>query len=460
MQLSYIEEASFGTLKSGSPLKVLRFLSESLHQQTSTTQSSEIRSDRQVTDVIRNNISAAGGVNFELSHAAYDDLFKASLMSDADWSLPKNIAAATLSAAAADNSFNDSGAGFLTAGFAAGMTVRVSGFATAANNGLFRITTAAAGKLVVTGGTLSIEAAGAAVTIARPAQKAATTIAASSVDNSITDSGNGFVTAGFTVNEWVKLTGFATAVNNDYFKIVSVVAGKIVLTGGLLTTEAAGATVTVEQGSSIVNGTTAPSYNFEKKFSDLTTELSVLTGLTADQMQLSVTPEAIVTGSFSFVGKDETSKTATAGSGYTAAPTNPVMNAVDNVLSIVEGGADFSAIGFTAQLQNNLRTRMQIGALGTISIGKGKVAVSGTLRAYYTSKTIMDKYLNMTASSLGIALKDSSGNAYILDLPRLKYTSGQRLDGGQNQDIIADMAFTAYMHSTETVTLRMVRFFA
>jgi len=74
----------------------------------------------------------------------------------------------TISAQASDNSFNDSGAAFLTEGFAVGMTVTVSGFTTPANNLTGIITALTAGKMTI-GGTdgdgIVDEAAGDSVTI-------------------------------------------------------------------------------------------------------------------------------------------------------------------------------------------------------------------------------------------------------------------------------------------------------
>lgn len=79
------------------------------------------------------------------------------------------IIASTISAEAADNSFNDSGAGFLAAGFLPGDRVRVSGFSTGGNNAVAGvIVSVTAGKIVIGGGpVLADEAAGAAVTIAK-----------------------------------------------------------------------------------------------------------------------------------------------------------------------------------------------------------------------------------------------------------------------------------------------------
>lgn len=80
---------------------------------------------------------------------------------------PVTITASTISAAAADNSFNDSANGF--GSFTAGMAVKVSGFTgNTANNLTGIITTAAAGKLTIAGtdgDAIVDDAAGEAVTI-------------------------------------------------------------------------------------------------------------------------------------------------------------------------------------------------------------------------------------------------------------------------------------------------------
>lgn len=77
------------------------------------------------------------------------------------------ITAATISAAASDNSFNDSGAGFLAAGFAPGMGVESSGFTGSAGNNSDEcvIVSVTAGKMVVSGVTLVDDAAGESVSI-------------------------------------------------------------------------------------------------------------------------------------------------------------------------------------------------------------------------------------------------------------------------------------------------------
>jgi hypothetical protein len=82
------------------------------------------------------------------------------------------ITATTISAAAADNSYNDSGSGFVTAGFAVGDRVQVSGFTgnTANNIQIGVITALTTGKMTI-GGTdgdvIVDDAAGESVTISK-----------------------------------------------------------------------------------------------------------------------------------------------------------------------------------------------------------------------------------------------------------------------------------------------------
>lgn len=84
----------------------------------------------------------------------------------------------TVSAAAADNSFNDSANGFLTSGFAVGDRVGVTGFTNAANNLLMGVITILTAAKMTIGGTdgdaIVNEAAGNAVTIAKWTSKRAT----------------------------------------------------------------------------------------------------------------------------------------------------------------------------------------------------------------------------------------------------------------------------------------------
>ncbi len=80
-QVRWIEEATFGVIPvTGNP-NDMRMTGESLAYSISKTESAEIRSDRQITDLISTGAGASGGINIELSYKEYDTLIRAVMMS-------------------------------------------------------------------------------------------------------------------------------------------------------------------------------------------------------------------------------------------------------------------------------------------------------------------------------------------------------------------------------------------
>lgn len=80
----------------------------------------------------------------------------------------------------------------------------------------------------------------------KPTITAATIAFVDSNPDTITDSGSGFVTAGFKAGDVITITGAAQGGNNTTHTIASVVAGTITLAGGdAVVVESAGATVTI-----------------------------------------------------------------------------------------------------------------------------------------------------------------------------------------------------------------------
>ena len=388
VQIAIAAEETFGVAVTVGNLKILRHTGESLKQDTASETSKEIRSDRQISGAKRTKISASGGINFELSYGTYDDLLKAALMADADWTAADSVTGTNIQA-------------------------------------------------IQTGNKIQ-----------------------SATDDAFKD---------WPVGAWVKISGFTTTGNNGYAKIVSVTHSDtpttenniLTLSGITIATESAGDTVIVKLASQIKNGVLCPSFNIEKKYTDLTDIFSLLKGMCVDGMSLTTSPEAMITGGFTFMGANEVSAAASVAAGYDVATTTEVMAAVDNVYSILENQADFDATEFSLALANNLRTRLILGNGGnTLVLGKGALNLTGTLKAYFATAALMDKYLNSTASSLAFIVTDTAGNAYVVDLPAVKYADGQRVAGGQSQDCIADMKFTAYMHATELITIRIAKFAA
>jgi len=159
--LRYVEETTWGEVPAGPPkFTNLRETGESLKGSKQTEVSEEIRSDRQIPNVIRTGIGAEGDLNFEYSYASYHDFLRALLMAAA-WASAVTVAsAAQVDVTAASGTFTHSVAWDTPP--TVGSWVRVSGYTGAyvGNNGYFKVATSAAGVFTVSNKDNMVDAAG------------------------------------------------------------------------------------------------------------------------------------------------------------------------------------------------------------------------------------------------------------------------------------------------------------
>lgn len=276
-------------------------------------------------------------------------------------------------------------------------------------------------------------------------------------DNSFNDTDSRF--GSFVADQWIYVSGFTNSANNGYFKIVSVTAAKLIVEGGTLETEAVnGDAREIIMGAYIINGTTAYSYNIEKDFKDLTQVLSLLKGMTINTMALEIPADGIIKGNFGFMGSEEESLIESAGSAHTVVGSTVVMTGANHVTDFLEDLSDTAILSLSFNLNNNLRSRLQVGTLGVASIGVGSVEITGSITLHLETAALFNKYLQQTPTSIVLAVQDSAGNGYIIELPRVKIIDGTRSAGGLNTDVIGDFEFRAYMDPDELVSIRIARF--
>lgn len=377
LQASYKVESTYGVSPSGNYQKT-RIKSDNLKQDTGTTRSTELRSDRQVADFVRNNLTASGSWGFEFSYKAIDDLIFQAGMASGAWSSP----------------------------------VTVSGV-----------------NLAITAST-----------------------------GTITRATGSFSGDGLVVGQWIKVTGFSNAANNDVFKLATVGTTTLtVVNKAAMVDESTGSGRTVVMGEQIVNGTTLRSFTLERQYTDLSNIFATFPGSVVDKGSLSVNTDGVIIGSVDFMGQKENALTASPGSGYDAAQTNTVMNAVDNVLAVFENGLSVELTSFNFSYNNNCRPRRRIAALGAQSIGYGKFEVSGSVEGYFVDTTQIAKYLAFTATSLAISFKDDAGNRVVIEFPKVRFSTGPRGAEGENTDVMQKLDFTAMRLASEDCTMRVVR---
>ena len=146
---------------------VIRFKDETLNGNLSYINSEEIRSDRQLTDLVQVSLEASGDLVIELSYGSYDELIE-SLMGST-FSTPNASYSATATVDA-NNTLNSSAA--FSALPAKGQWVKISGRTNTANNGYFQVskTVDPTSSIITFEGTpLTIDATSESTTIAESA---------------------------------------------------------------------------------------------------------------------------------------------------------------------------------------------------------------------------------------------------------------------------------------------------
>jgi hypothetical protein len=460
-QLRYVVEAAYGvTPVNSTGWKPIPFNSESLNVGPATTQSQRIRgSDRMPADLKKVNTNVGGQIGLELSATDFEDFIQGALMA-----APRaTITATTIDAADADDSFNDSGSGFVTAGFAPGDVFITVGFTTAANNGTWTIDTVVAGKIVVLEtGVMVTEAAGDSVTLSTQegwSEKANTGVIAQSVDaasNEFRDAANGYITAGFEVGDVFTSTDFTNGANNGTWTVAAIVAGAItVAETGILVTEVAGADEVLATGN---NHATAGlnsycnQFTFEKEFADLTNKFIQAKGCRVGQFDMAFVINEIVTGSMVVAGATGLLGAASlVGAGSEAAASgNDVLAGNVDTDFVLYDGVDIATSGIIItrvdlSINNTLRPNYSLTSDSPIDQKAGTHRFTGTIEAYVSDESweIYQDMFNNTEVSLKVKVTGTDGKGYILDLPKIKVSGDAPSASGLDQDNMIRAEFLA-----------------
>lgn len=265
-----------------------------------------------------------------------------------------------------------------------------------------------------------------------------------------------------SVGDWIYISGSANSATNGWHKIATVdtTAPDGLTVETAIGADESGVSLTIVKGDAITDGTTLTTLSMQRKYSDLSNQAAIFTGCAVNSWTLTAEGNDVITNSFDIVGYQETSRTSSAHSATAGSELNS-MTAIDGVQFVRENGVGIDATGFSFTVTNNIRKRYKLGTFGPDAFKQGDFVVTGTLQAYFASEALFDKYLNNTATSLSLCVSDevdSRGNAFVFDFPNVEFTSGQRVAGGRNQDIIADLSWQAIYDSTDNYNMKMAVF--
>lgn len=400
--IGYKAQTDFDTVLStgAETLTALRMNSESFQQEVDTIVSEELRSDRARADLIRTGVRVTGGFDFEFSAAtnssapALDDWMAAAMYHSTTWA---------------------------TTGYADPDSSAISGGCTIhARSG-----TTPARFERDSGSWTNTPVIGQVITLA----------------NSASNDGNYTVVGADSNTIWVAETMTAEATQAD------------------LTLVDAG-------GDYVENGTTFTYFGVERFYTNPAGSAEghvTYDSCTVDTWSMNFEVGSIVTGSFGVLGSAMRDVQVSTGS-YTAAPTEEIFNAISHVDGVFLWDGTSSKrltnlTQFSFDLANNARARQEIGSVAATSMGTGSFDITGSLSQYYDTDEddAFTAFVNDTPLDIVFCVTSPAGDKYNWHFPQVKTSSGQRVAGGINTDVISQFDFTAYKDDTKTYTMRVSR---
>lgn len=476
VKISRAREATFGVIPTSPVFKNKRETSSSLSANPQTVISSEIRSDRQVTDLILLGYQAGGNFAGELSFKAYDDEMEEALQNT--WVTNPYIEVLTIDTEISDVSTTTLTVSAGGAAFKVGMLTATAAFTTAANNKIARVASSGATSIVYPAATFSAEAAqipvGANVRVVGFQGAAGDLVAVIAGGNAITSTALDFTTLGLTVGQWVYVdptvgaNSFATVGVSGWCRISAITATRLSF-GRAPSTWAADAgaakTVRVFISEFISNASTVRSATIERQYLDHSpVSYEYLRGQTVDKFGVAADAQKIATITVDYVGSDSTVVTTRAsGATDVIASTNFVLNTASNVDAIAFDGTAVGTPNYLMKadfsINNNLRRQTAVGVSGIVGTGNGEFDVTLSLDFYFGDKTVLDKVVNNTLTSFNLALGRNDGNkeAYMFDFPSIKLATGSPGVSGKNADVMISATAQAIMDATLLYTVSISR---
>lgn len=193
-------------------------------------------------------------------------------------------------------------------------------------------------------------------------------------------------------------------------------------------------------------GSTRKSFTLEVGHTGIS-QFVVFTGAVVDKFSVSFKPGEIVTGKFSFKAQDCDIAGTTAWTTTSAAATGTPYDTFTG--TITEGGGSIgivTALEFT--VDNQLEEAKVIGSASLYDLTPQRAKVTGTLSAFFESATLMNKFLDETASSLTVQAAAGT-KSLTFSFANIKYTGG-KVDVNKEGLLVVDMPFVALYHATDT----------
>jgi hypothetical protein len=196
------------------------------------------------------------------------------------------------------------------------------------------------------------------------------------------------------------------------------------------------------------------SYVIEEGFTDIA-QYRAFSGVTFTTLSVDMTPEALVSASFGFIGSTISDLTGTP---LDATPTAITVKErfFHEGGTIQEGGSTVAYItGLKFTYDNKAAGDRALGNTAYRSVSVGKRATTGMLTALFENATLVDKYMNSTDTSISATLVAGAGTMNFT-FPKVKYTS-MAIKRAESGSVLVELGFQADYDNSAATSLTITR---
>jgi hypothetical protein len=180
----------------------------------------------------------------------------------------------------------------------------------------------------------------------------------------------------------------------------------------------------------------------------------VYRGCRVATMAISSPLNAPVGVTFSMMGTQAQKFTLPVGSTFLPATDTDIM--ITTNLALKEGGIDIAyATEWSVNLNNGMEALFALGNREAFDISNGVAVVTGSMSAYLVDAVLWDKVLDETSTAHSIEFIEGA-DKYTLELPKVRYTQGQKQVSGPGA-IIPQYTISAGYDDVLATTMMMTR---
>lgn len=210
-------------------------------------------------------------------------------------------------------------------------------------------------------------------------------------------------------------------------------------------------------------GTTLKSFAIEDSANDTNTTdvYRVFNGMAVSKYAVSIKPNQMVQGTFSFVGSNMAPALSPAETVLTPASTNKPFDAYSGTIKLADAGGSLTSVanitGIDFSIDNALNPTYVIGSAITPQLEFGMATVEGTVTAYLEDMALINRFINETETALEVQVDSpdaAAGHTYLF--PRVKFNAADAPVSNPESRLIT-IPFVALYDTTEGTNLKLTR---